>query len=446
MRWVQDPPINTYALILIFIWLQTGFAMVVLSAAIKGVSIEVIEAARLDGATERQLFFRVIVPIIKGSIITVATTIAIVVLKIFDIVYVMTGGRFDTDVVANRMFLRCSSSSTTAAPRRSHRSCSWPCCRSCSSTSATCAARGSAHDRPGSRAPSARRPSPRGDQRFVRSAPLRIAVVAICVLWSIPTLGLLVTSVREPAEITTSGWWTALLNPFQTTWTLENYQTVIDSEGFVTAFINSLIVTIPATVIPITIAAFAAYAFAWIRFPFRGLLFAVVVGLLVVPLQMSLIPVLRLYAELGLNGTFLGIWLAHTAFGLPLAIFLLYNFMSQLPRDLFESAAIDGASHFQVFMRIVLPLSVPALGAFAIFQFLWVWNDLLVALVFLGTGEQERVLPIGADRAHRQPRRPVAHPDRRRVRDDDRAADRLPGAPAVLRARDPGRLGQVLGS
>jgi alpha-glucoside transport system permease protein len=228
---------------------------------------------------------------------------------------------------------------------------------------------------------------------ILRRAPLRIAVVVICILWSIPTMGLLVTSVRDPAEITTSGWWQALFNPFQYDWTLSNYQTVVESAGFVTSFINSLVVTIPATVIPITIAAFAAYAFAWIHFPFRGLLFAVVVGLLVVPLQMSLIPVLRLYAEVGLNGTFLGIWLAHTAFGLPLAIFLLYNFMSQLPRDLFESAAIDGASHFQVFIRLVLPLSVPAIGAFAIFQFLWVWNDLLVALVFLGTGEQERVLP-----------------------------------------------------
>jgi alpha-glucoside transport system permease protein len=228
---------------------------------------------------------------------------------------------------------------------------------------------------------------------ILRGAPVRIAVVAICILWSIPTMGLLVTSVRDPADITTSGWWQALLNPFQYDWTLNNYQTVVASEGFVTAFINSLVVTIPATVIPITIAAFAAYAFAWIKFPFRGLIFAVVVGLLVVPLQMSLIPVLRLYADVQLNGTFLGIWLAHTAFGLPLAIFLLYNFMSQLPRDLFESAAIDGASHFQVFMRLVLPLSVPAIGAFAIFQFLWVWNDLLVALTFLGTGEQERVMP-----------------------------------------------------
>ena len=229
---------------------------------------------------------------------------------------------------------------------------------------------------------------------FIRSAPLRIAVVAICALWSIPTIGLLVTSVRNPAEITRTGWWEALLNPLaEGQWTLGNYQAVIASEGFITAFINSLVVTIPATVIPITIAAFAAYAFAWINFPLRGLLFAIVVGLLVVPLQMSLIPVLRLFGQIGLNGTFLGIWLAHTAFGLPLAIFLLYNFISQLPRDLFESAAIDGASHFQVFIRLVLPLSVPAIGAFAIFQFLWVWNDLLVALVFLGTGEEQRVLP-----------------------------------------------------
>jgi len=229
---------------------------------------------------------------------------------------------------------------------------------------------------------------------FMRSAPLRIAVVLICLLWSIPTLGLLVTSVRNPTLITTSGWWEALINPFQPNqWTLGNYETVIASEGFISAFINSLVVTIPSTVIPITIAAFAAYAFAWIRFPLRGLLFAVVVGLLVVPLQMSLIPILRLYGQIGLNGTFLGIWLAHTAFGLPLAIFLLYNFISQLPRDLFESAAIDGASHFQVFIRLVLPLSIPAIGAFAIFQFLWVWNDLLVALVFLGTGEDQRVLP-----------------------------------------------------
>jgi alpha-glucoside transport system permease protein len=229
---------------------------------------------------------------------------------------------------------------------------------------------------------------------FVRSLPLRLSVLAICALWTLPTLGLLVTSVRNPLNITTSGWWTALLHPFEPNqWTLSNYQTVISSDGMGNAFINSLIVTLPSTVIPITIAAFAAYAFAWVPFRGRGILFTIVVGLLVVPIQMSLIPILQIYSAGNLYGSFLGIWLAHTGFGLPLAIFLLYNFISQLPRDLFESAAIDGASHLQAFTRIVLPLSVPALGAFAIFQFLWVWNDLLVALVFLGPGAEVRVLP-----------------------------------------------------
>ena len=228
----------------------------------------------------------------------------------------------------------------------------------------------------------------------MRSLPLRLSVLAICFLWTLPTLGLLVTSVRDPKDITTSGWWTALLHPFEANqWTLSNYQTVIASDGMGNAFINSLIVTIPSVAIPITIAAFAAYAFAWIPFRGRGILFTIVVALLVVPIQMSLIPILQIYAAGNLYGSFLGIWLAHTGFGLPLAIFLLYNFISQLPRDLFESAAIDGATHLQTFIRLVLPLSIPALGAIAIFQFLWVWNDLLVALVFLGPGAEVRVLP-----------------------------------------------------
>ena len=229
---------------------------------------------------------------------------------------------------------------------------------------------------------------------FIRSVPLRLSVLVICFLWTVPTLGLLVTSVRNPVDITKTGWWTALLHPFgPNQWTLSNYQTVLSSDGMGNAFVNSLIVTIPSVAIPITIAAFAAYAFAWIPFRGRGPLFIVVVALLVVPLQMSLIPILKIYAAGNLYGSFLGIWLAHTGFGLPLSIFLLYNFMSQLPRDLFESASIDGASAFQTFIRIVLPLSIPALGAFAIFQFLWVWNDLLVALVFLGPGADVRVMP-----------------------------------------------------
>jgi alpha-glucoside transport system permease protein len=230
--------------------------------------------------------------------------------------------------------------------------------------------------------------------QVLESLPLRLSVLVICFLWTLPSLGLLVTSVRNPALILQTGWWESLLHPFAPNqWTLQNYQQVLETDNLANAFLNSLIVTIPSTVIPITIAAFAAYAFAWIPFPGRGPLFIVVVALLVVPIQMALIPILQIYSAASLYGTFLGIWLAHTAFGLPLAIFLLYNFISQLPKDLFESAAIDGASHFQTFIRIVLPLSIPALGAFAIFQFLWVWNDLLVALVFLGPGTDVRVMP-----------------------------------------------------
>ncbi len=223
-------------------------------------------------------------------------------------------------------------------------------------------------------------------RQFFNKASVRTAVVLICVIWTMPTLGMLVSSFRSANAIRSSGWWTAFLHPFEMSqWTIENYATVLTADGMTNAFINSLIITIPATIIPITIAAFAAYAFAWMRFPGREVLFAIVVALLVVPLQMALIPVLRLYTDLNLNGTFLGTWLAHTGFGLPLAIFLLYSYIAQLPRELFESAWMDGASHYTAFTRLVLPLSVPAIASFAIIQFLWVWNDLLVALVFLGT-------------------------------------------------------------
>ena len=243
---------------------------------------------------------------------------------------------------------------------------------------------------------------------------VRVSVVVIAALWSLPTTGLLITSFRSPNDINTTGWWTVFTHPFETTWTLANYSDVLTADGMFDAFINSLIVIIPATVIPITIAAFAAYAFAWMRFPGRPVLFAVVIGLLVVPLQMTLVPLLRAYNVMDLTGTFLGIWLAHAGFGLPLAIYLLYNYIAQLPRDLFESAFIDGASHYTAFTRLVLPLSLPALAAFAIFQFLWVWNDLLVALVFLGTDSEVAVLHRPAQRAGRHPRRGLARPHRRR--------------------------------
>jgi alpha-glucoside transport system permease protein len=230
-------------------------------------------------------------------------------------------------------------------------------------------------------------------QRVVRLAPVRVAVVVLALLWTVPTAGMLVASFRDRDAIRNEGWWTAVLDPFDTSkWTIENYRQVLDADGLFDAFINSLIVTVPATVIPITLAAFAAYAFAWMSFPGRSLLFALVVALLVVPLQMALIPILRLYTDLDLNGSFVGVWLAHTGFGLPLAIYLLYGYISQLPREMLEAAYVDGASHFQTFVRLVLPTSTPAIAAFAIFQFLWVWNDLLVALVFLGTSDDVAVL------------------------------------------------------
>ena len=176
--------------------------------------------------------------------------------------------------------------------------------------------------------------------------------------------------------------------------TLENYNTVLRADGMDRAFFNTLTVTIPATIIPILIAAFAAYALAWMDFPGRGLLSAAVVGLLVVPLQLALVPLLSLHTSIGIGQSFLGIWLAHTGFGLPLAIYLLRNYMVGLPRDIIESARVDGATDFQIFVRIVLPLSFPALASFAIFQFLWTWTNLLVAKVFLPSGAASQVMTV----------------------------------------------------
>ena len=232
-----------------------------------------------------------------------------------------------------------------------------------------------------------------GFMEFARKLPVQIAVIFLVFLWTLPTAGLLISSFRTPDAINTSGWWTVFANPFDfTQWTLQNYDSVITADRMGVAFMNSLLITIPATVIPITIAAFAAYAFAWLKFPLRKLLFAIVVGLMVVPLQVALIPMLKIYTSLDLNGTFLGIWLAHTGFGLPLAVYLLYGYISGLPKELIESARIDGASPFTTFTRLIIPLSVPAIASFAIFQFLWVWNDLLVALVFLGTGPEVAIV------------------------------------------------------
>jgi alpha-glucoside transport system permease protein len=227
---------------------------------------------------------------------------------------------------------------------------------------------------------------------LLRRAPLHLAIVLLCLVWVIPTLGLLVSSFRPSGLVANSGWWTALTPPFQ--FTLDNYTRVLGSNNLATAFINSLFISIPATVIPIGVAAFAAYAFAWMNFAGREWIFLGVVALLVIPLQMTLIPILRLFTTLGLTGTFLAVWLAHTGYGLPFAIYLLRNFFGGLPRDMFESAYIDGAGQWTVFFRLVLPTSVPALASLAIFQFLWVWNDLLVALIYLGGTPRVAPLPV----------------------------------------------------
>ena len=231
---------------------------------------------------------------------------------------------------------------------------------------------------------------------------VRITLLVVVLIWMVPTVGVLISSFRPEDLVNNTGWWTVFAHPFRAAaWTFDNYRTALSQGGFGNAFLNSLAVTIP-----ITIAAFAAYAFSWMEFRGRDVMFVLVVGLLVVPLQMALIPILRLYTgggniggvqifpDLNLGGTFLGIWLAHTAFGLPLATYLLRNYIGSLPSSIIESAKMDGADHFTIFWRLIVPLSVPALAAFAIFQFLWVWNDLLVAYVFLGGTPQNQTLTI----------------------------------------------------
>lgn len=207
-----------------------------------------------------------------------------------------------------------------------------------------------------------------------------LLVTIIALAWLMPTVGLLITSLRPQADIAASGWWNIV-----TEWrfTGDNYRGVLTARHFFTNFVNSFIITVPATVLPIAIAALAAHAFAWLRFRGRNLLFMIIVALLVLPLQETWVPVLKMQSKLGLTGSYLGIWLAHTAYGLPFAIALLRNFFSELPKELFEAARMDGYSDLGVFRSIVLPLSVPALASLGIFQFVWVWNDLMNALVLL---------------------------------------------------------------
>ncbi len=229
-------------------------------------------------------------------------------------------------------------------------------------------------------------------KRKLSSPWASVAAIVIAILWTVPTFGLLVSSFRPERAIKTEGWWTFFSNP---TLTLDNYREVLDSEsgaGLGAFFVNSLVITIPSVIIPLSLATIAAYAFAWIKFPGRNFLFLVIFALQVVPLQVTLIPLLTLYVDAGIANTFWTIWLSHAIFGLPLAIYLLHNFMREIPATLLEAARVDGAGHISIFFKVLLPLLRPALAAFAIFQFLWVWNDLLVALTFAGGGDA--VAPI----------------------------------------------------
>lgn len=231
-----------------------------------------------------------------------------------------------------------------------------------------------------------------GLARVRLSSPWASAVaVLLAVVWTIPTFGLLLTSFRPQEQILTTGWWTFLADPRVT---LANYQEALfgGATQLSTYVVNSFVITLPSVVIPVSLALLAAYAFAWLRFPGRDLLFVAVFALQVVPIQVALIPLLQVYVDWGLSGSFWTVWLSHSIFALPLAVFLLHNFMRDVPSELVEAARVDGAGHVQVFFRVLLPLLVPAIAAFGIFQFLWVWNDLLVALTFAG-GTQE-VAPL----------------------------------------------------
>jgi alpha-glucoside transport system permease protein len=220
---------------------------------------------------------------------------------------------------------------------------------------------------------------------------LHLVIIGLMALWLVPTLGLFVNSFRPAADVQRTGWWTSLAPPWD--FTLANYEHVLARSGLGDAFINSLFITIPSTVIPVMVAAFAGYAFAWMNFPYKNAIFVAIVGLLVIPLQSTLIPVLRLFAQTGIAGEYMAVWLAHTGYGLPFAIYLLRNYMGGLPREVFESAAIDGASPATAFFRLAIPMSVPVLASLAIFQFLFVWNDLLVSLIYIGPTNAEN-LPL----------------------------------------------------
>jgi len=234
----------------------------------------------------------------------------------------------------------------------------------------------------------ARRGAPKGGNPANAGWLTKVVLIIVCFLWGVPTFGLLVTSFRPLDDANNTGWWTIFSSPvaYLQNFTFSNYTEALQKAHLNIAFVNSIAIALPATFIPLLIAAFAAYAFTFMEFPGRNFLFLAVVSLLIVPNYVAFVPILSVYKNLGLTG-FPTVWLAHIGFGMSLAIYILRNYMGTLPKTVIESAKIDGASHYQTFFRLVLPMSVPALASFAIFQFLWVWNDLLVALVFIGPGE-----------------------------------------------------------
>lgn len=218
-----------------------------------------------------------------------------------------------------------------------------------------------------------------------RSPFSMVTMLLLAILWTLPTLGLLVTSFRSRDDALNSGWWSAIVNPFATSWTFDNYRQVFEMADMGNAFLNGIVVAVPATIIPIMFAAFAAYAFTFLQFPFKETLFIVIVAVMVVPIHVAFQPLLNLFGPdgLGISGQYLAVWLLHTGFGMPLCIYVLRNYMASLPFSVVESARIDGCSNFQIFWKLVAPMAMPAMAAFATLQFLWVWNDLLIAKLFL---------------------------------------------------------------
>lgn len=223
---------------------------------------------------------------------------------------------------------------------------------------------------------------------------LQVVLIAIALLWLLPTFGLLVESFRSSSNYANGGWWEALIHPAQLT--AHNYVSLLQTPAITHSFLNTVYITLPATVLVVFIASAAGYAFAWMEFPGRDWLFLIVVGLLVVPIQIALIPVIKLYSSIGISGSILSVIIFHVSFGLPFGIFLLRNFFAGIPRDLMEAARMDGASEGRIFFRIVLPLGTPAIVSLAIFQFLWVWNDLLVALIFTNSSSQPLTVALAS--------------------------------------------------